>query len=96
MLNYRNGYTDASATARNTATNANETIRLDVPSYITMDWQTRYRLGEAITLRLGVKNLLDRQPPLSLRASSGHQVGYDPRYADPLGRQVYVTGNYKF
>lgn len=96
MLNYRNGYTDASATARNTATNANETIRLDVPSYSTLDWQGRYLVSKAITLRLGVKNLLDREPPLSLRASSGHQVGYDPRYADPLGRQVYVTGNYKF
>ena len=96
MVNYRNGYTDASASVRNTATNANETIRLDVPSYATLDWQGRYRFTKAITLRLGVKNLLDKQPPLSLRASSGHQVGYDPRYADPLGRQVYVTGNYKF
>jgi iron complex outermembrane receptor protein len=81
---------------RNTATNANETIRLDVPSYMTLDWQGRYRMNKAITLRLGVKNLLDKQPPLSLRASSGHQVGHDPRYADPLGRQVYITGNYKF
>lgn len=95
-LNYRNGYTDASATVRNTATKANETIRLDVPSYITLDWQGRYKLTQAITLRMGVKNLLDKQPPLSLRASSGHQVGYDPRYADPLGRQFYLTGNYKF
>jgi hypothetical protein len=39
------------------------------------------RFSKAITLRLGVKNLLDRQSPPSLRASSGHQVGYDPRYA---------------
>jgi iron complex outermembrane receptor protein len=96
IANYRNGYTDASATVRNTATNVNETIRLDVPSYMTLDSQGRYRMNKAITLRLGVKNLLEKQPPLSLRASSGHQVGYDPRYTDPLGRQVYVTGNYKF
>jgi len=26
-----------------------------------------------MTLRLGVKSLLDRPPPLSLRASSGHR-----------------------
>lgn len=94
--NYRNGYTDALATVRNTATNANESIRLDVPSFATLDWQGRVKFTEAITLRLGVKNLLDKQPPLSLRASSGHQVGYDPRYADALGRQAYITGNYKF
>ncbi|MGJ7918895.1 TonB-dependent receptor domain-containing protein [Massilia sp. LXY-6] len=55
MLNYRNGYTDASVRVRNTPTNVNETIRLDVPSYITLDWQGRYRVNKAITLRLGVK-----------------------------------------
>jgi iron complex outermembrane receptor protein len=71
IANYRNGYTDASATVRNTATNANETLRLDVPSYMPLDWLGRYRMNKAITLRLGVKNLLDKQPPLSLRASSG-------------------------
>jgi iron complex outermembrane receptor protein len=43
-----------------------------------------------------VKNLADRNPPLSLRSSSGHQVGYDPRYADPMGRTFYMTGNYSF
>jgi iron complex outermembrane receptor protein len=94
--NYRNGYTDALTSVRNTATNVNESIRLDVPSYITLDWQGRYSVNKAIMIRLGVKNLLDKDPPLSLRASSGHQVGYDPRYASALGRQVYVTGNYKF
>jgi iron complex outermembrane receptor protein len=96
IVNYRNGYTDAEATVRNTASNANETIRLEVPSFSTLDWQLRYRLNQAITLRAGVKNLLDKQPPLTLRASSGHQVGFDPRYADAIGRQAYLTGSYKF
>jgi iron complex outermembrane receptor protein len=96
IVNYRNGYTDASAAVRNTATNANETIRLEVPSFATFDWQGRYLVNKALTLRAGVKNLLDKQPPLSLRASSGHQVGFDPRYADAIGRQFYLTGNYKF
>jgi len=96
IANYRNGYTDAEATVRNTTTNANETLRMQVPSFTTFDGQARFRFNEALTLRAGVKNLFDREPPLSLRASSGHQVGFDPRYADPLGRQVYVLGNYKF
>jgi iron complex outermembrane receptor protein len=97
IVNYRNGYTDAAATVRNLDTGLNVTgFRLEVPSFTTFDWQGRYAFTEAFTLRAGMKNIFDRQPPLSLRASSGHQVGFDPRYADPLGRQLYVTGNYKF
>jgi iron complex outermembrane receptor protein len=95
-VNYRNGYTDAEATVRNTSTNKNELLRLEVPSHTTFDWQLRFKVSEAFTIRGGIKNLFDRDPPLSLRASSGHQVGFDPRYADPLGRQTYVTGSYKF
>jgi iron complex outermembrane receptor protein len=69
---------------------------MEVPSFTTVDWQARFAYKEALTLRAGIKNLFDREPPLSLRNSSGHQVGFDPRYADPLGRQFYLTGNYKF
>jgi iron complex outermembrane receptor protein len=29
-------------------------------------------------------------------AGGGNQVGYDARYTDPLGRQFYITGAYKF
>lgn len=95
-MNYRNGYTDAEATVRNLTTNVNESIRLHVPSYITFDYQGRFEFTKAFVLRAGMKNLLNREPPLSLRGSSGHQVGYDPRYADPMLRTFYVTGNYKF
>jgi len=97
VVNYRNGYTDAAADVRDVAANATvKNFRLEVPSFTTFDWQARFKYNEAITLRAGIKNLFDREPPLSLRNSSGHQVGFDPRYADPLGRQFYLTGNYKF
>lgn len=97
VVNYRNGYTDAAADVRDVAANATvRNFRLEVPSFTTFDWQARFKFNEAITLRAGIKNLFDREPPLSLRNSSGHQVGFDPRYADPLGRQFYLTGNYKF
>jgi len=96
IVNYRNGYVDAEATVLNTVSGGLEDIRLDVPSFLTVDWQGRYAFTENFTLRAGLKNAFNRKPPLSLRSSSGHQVGYDPRYADPLGRQLYITGNYKF
>jgi iron complex outermembrane receptor protein len=97
IANYRNGYTDAAADVRDVATNAIvKDFRIEVPSFTTFDWQARFKFNEALSLRAGIKNLFDREPPLSLRNSSGHQVGFDPRYADPLGRQFYLTGNYKF
>ncbi|PHV08568.1 TonB-dependent receptor [Janthinobacterium sp. BJB412] len=96
-MNYRNGYTDAPATVRNLSTNQNEKeFRLQVPSHITFDWQGRYAFTKTAAVRVGVKNLLNREPPLSLRASSGHQVGFDPRYADPMLRTFYMTGNVQF
>ncbi|AYM78812.1 colicin I receptor precursor [Janthinobacterium sp. HH103] len=96
-VNYRNGYTDAPATVYNLATQKEEkNFRLQVPSYTTFDWQARFAFDKQTTIRAGIKNLFDRAPPLSLRASSGHQIGFDPRYADPMMRSFYVTGNYKF
>lgn len=95
-VKYRNGYTDQTTTARNTTTNRNESVTLQVPEYVTLDWQTNYQFNKALELRLGVKNLLNKEPPLSLRDSSGHQVGYDARYADPFLRTVYVEGKFSF
>ncbi|WP_377701461.1 TonB-dependent receptor [Pseudoduganella sp. UC29_71] len=94
--NYRNGYTDAEAESRNVATNKLEKFRMEVPSHLTFDWQGKWQVNKQIGLRAGIKNIADRNPPFSLRASSGHQVGFDPRYADPLGRTFYMTGNYSF
>jgi iron complex outermembrane receptor protein len=97
-LGYRNGYTDAAATPYNVATKANITspIRLRVPSYSTIDYQGKYDISKQWNVRLGIKNLMDKEPPLSLRTSSGHQVGYDPRYADSMGRTLYLNSSYTF
>jgi iron complex outermembrane receptor protein len=96
VANYRNGYTDAEAQSRNLGTGLLETFRVEVPSHLTFDWQGKWQANKNVLLRAGVKNIADRNPPFSLRASSGHQVGFDPRYADPMGRTFYVTGGYTF
>src|SRR5262249_26900505 len=70
---------------------------LSVPAYYTFDWQTSYDIAKAVNLTAGIKNLADKDPPLSLQnAGGGNQAGYDGRYADPLGRTYYVRANYKF
>jgi iron complex outermembrane receptor protein len=95
-VNAKSGYLDKPTPARNVATNLFETVTLPIATYYTVDWQGVYNYNKAFRLTAGVKNLLNKEPPLSLRDSSGHQVGYDPRYADPLLRRIYVTGSYDF
>ena len=103
---HRPGYTDQAYTA------ASGTIALrnadgsrgafidfqgfQVPSSNLIDWQGRYALDKSISFTAGVRNLLDRAPPLSIKTNGGNQVGADPRYADAIGRRYYLQGNYKF
>ncbi|TDP73193.1 TonB-dependent receptor domain-containing protein [Roseateles toxinivorans] len=92
----RSGYKDITTTARDVATNKNVAVSVDVPRYGTLDWQGTYKHSKALELRVGINNLLNEAPPFTLRDSSGHQVGYDPRYADPKMRTLYMMGTYNF
>jgi iron complex outermembrane recepter protein len=68
-----------------------------VAEYITMDFQTKYRMNKDLDLVLGIKNFLGVDPPLSLQdAGGGNMRGYDGRYADPLGRTWTFKANYRF
>ena len=44
---------------------------------------------------VGVKNLFDRSPPFS-NQTAYTQVGYNPQYADPLGRFFYASLTFSF
>ena len=107
VANYKSGYQDetysaGSATVR--LQNADGSVGapvdfagLHVGSYTTFDWQGKFDYSKALNFTAGIKNVFDRNPPLSLQnAGGGNQVGYDGRYADPLGRAFYVSGHYKF
>jgi iron complex outermembrane receptor protein len=71
--------------------------RLDVPAYYTFDWQTSWSPAEQLTVVLGIENIADEDPPLSLRVNgAGHQLGYDPRYASALGRTYSLTATFRY
>jgi iron complex outermembrane receptor protein len=104
---YKSGYWDQAHTADEAAifpVNPDGSLGLPVafsghrvPSYTTFDWQTKYAINKAVTATFGIKNLFDRDPPFTLQSGGGgDQIGYDGRYADPIGRQFYATLNYKF
>lgn len=101
-MNFRSGYKDKLHDADNCAVTIGDVngdcieVQLDVDSYYTFDWQTQYRLMKNLELTAGIQNLADKEPPLSLRNTGSHQLGYDPRYASPVGRTFYLSASYKF
>jgi len=66
-----------------------------VAHYATMDVYGSWKPMKGATLTLGVRNLTDRDPPLSYQTQV-FQAGYDPRYTSPIGRAYYVRASYDF
>ncbi len=48
-----------------------------------------------LSMTAGIRNLLNTAPPFTNQGVT-YQQGYDARYADPIGRAVYLRGTYKF
>ena len=104
FTNYRSGYEDQAQTVEIVGTGVplgqgpTTTVRLDVDAYTTVAYNLRYMmLDDHLGLSLGISNLLDEEPPLSLRTSgAGHQLGWDPRYTDGMGRTYYLQAKYRF
>ena len=71
-------------------------VRLDVKEFFTVDWQTEFKMNKALKINVGVKNLFNEKPPLSLRANGGHMLGFDYRYFNPLGRTFQARLSYDF
>ena len=66
-----------------------------VASYTTFDGYGSWEAIKGLTLTAGVRNMFDREPPLSYQTTA-FQAGYDPRYTDPTGRTYYVRATYNF
>jgi iron complex outermembrane receptor protein len=66
-----------------------------VASYTTFDGYLSWAILKNINLTAGVRNMFDRDPPLSYQTET-FQAGYDPRYTDPTGRTYYARASYSF
>ena len=91
--NYTAGYKDY--TDPLAAISASYPATRDVSSYSLWDAQAGWRGIKNLDVVLGVKNLLDTDPPSS-RTSKNFQVGYDAQWTNPLGRTYYMKLKYKF
>jgi iron complex outermembrane receptor protein len=90
LQNYQKGYTDVLANQVPTGS-----AHRKVDAYQTFDLQLAYSGIRNTKLALGVKNLLDRDPPYT-NLTSNFLGGYDVSYADPRGRFIYVTATYSY
>lgn len=88
--NYQVGYHDLRTSLQPATAQARE-----VDSYTTYDTQVSYTGFRSTRLTLGVKNLLDTDPPYT-NYGAGFVGGYDLSYTDVRGRFVYVSASYTF
>lgn len=88
--NYQVGYRDL-----RTSLQAATVPRRDVAPYETFDAQLAYSGLKNTRLTLGVKNLLDKDPPYT-NYGGGFVGSYDLSYTDVRGRFVYLTAAYTF
>jgi iron complex outermembrane receptor protein len=66
-----------------------------VDAYTLVDVSATTKIGKNFSLTAGVTNLFDKDPPFS-NQSTRSQRGYDPRFADPVGRALFLRGTMTF
>ena len=65
----------------------------------TVDLQTTWDINKSFSLSAGAINIADTKPPLAISTGGGNrgqQFGFDDRYYDSRGRQVYLNGSFRF
>lgn len=100
-LGWRSGYTDMPHTENDCAVTTPDgmtcvAVQLDVPAHWTLDWTSTWRPTRDVELSMGVSNVFNRRPPLTLRTVGAHMIGYDPRYASAQGRALQIAANWRF
>ena len=88
--NFQGGYHDL----RTSLQPATVTPR-GVGTYETYDAQLSFTGFKSVRLTLGLKNILDRDPPYT-NYGAGFVGGYDLSYTDVRGRFAYLTATYAF
>ncbi len=66
-----------------------------VLSYSLWDLYATFTGEKNLTLTVGVRNLLDTNPPFSNQGQT-FQVGFEPKFADPAGRSIFGRLVWKF
>ena len=79
--------------------NPGQTQPRKVGNYDVWNLSGSYEGFQGFQISAGIKNLLDRNPPFTnqtFTANTGGPAGYDPTYANPIGRVFWASIAYKF
>ena len=86
-IRHKTGYTDQNQVEAG--------FENQVKAYTLVDISGTWSGMKNLAVTLGVKNLFDTKPPFSNQGTV-FQKGYDPRYADAVGRAYMVRAAYNF
>ena len=86
-IRHKSGYTDQNA--------VDPGFENDVKAYTLVDLSGTWTGVKNLGVTLGVKNVFDTKPPFSNQGTV-FQKGYDPRFADAVGRVFLIRGAYSF
>ena len=86
-----NRYTSA---YRDQNTDENDQVRT-VSGNNVWDLAVTWTGVKGLAVTAGLTNMFNKQPPYS-NQGDGFQVGYDFRYANPIGRAFLLRGTYQF
>jgi iron complex outermembrane recepter protein len=102
-MNFQSGYKDQAEDVERLDSAGNvvavETLRLNVPSHFTFDWQTVWSFNKNLQFTVGALNITNETPPLAISTSGsnrGQQFGFDDRYYDSRGRTWYANASFRF
>ncbi len=88
---YQSGYLDQNGGSVAPAFRIHE-----VDNYSIYDLGVTYAGFRNLSLRMGVLNLLDKDPPFTNQTARFQARGYDDRFHNPLGRVYTFSGKYTF
>lgn len=91
---YKSGYTDQNMAAKGVQPS---TANTDVSSYALYNASITYTGVKNTTITFGIRNLLNTDPPFTHHdVDDVAGAGWDPRVADPRGRQFVLNLKYRF
>ena len=67
-----------------------------VESYRTFDLSATWRVTKGLTVRFGVLNLFDMDPPFTNQLANFQSRGYDDNFHNPRGRTYRLGASYEF
>ena len=86
-IRHKTGYTDQNQ--------VDPGFENEVKAYTLVDISGTWSGLKNTTVTLGVKNLFDTKPPFTNQGTV-FQKGYDPRFADAVGRAYMIRAAYNF